>query len=180
MQKNVLFVFGHGVEELELIAPADVLRRAGLKVSFASTEESRLVKTRGGFVVQCDQRFSETDAIDVDLLVLPGGPGVMALRQRQDLLGFLREYGQSGKPLAAICAAPLLLQDAGLLEGKQFTCHDSCWTELATAHPSEKVVIDGALITSQGPGTALDFGLVLVGLMCGEEVRAQIARAIMA
>jgi 4-methyl-5(b-hydroxyethyl)-thiazole monophosphate biosynthesis len=180
MQKNVLFVFGHGVEELELIAPADVLRRAGLKVSFASTEETRLVKTRGGFVVQCDRSFSDTDATDVDLLVLPGGPGVMALRQRRDLLGFLREYGQSGKPLAAICAAPLLLKDAGLLEGKEFTCHDSCWTELATAHPSEKVVLDGALITSQGAGTALDFGLVLVGLMCGEEVRAQIARAIMA
>jgi 4-methyl-5(b-hydroxyethyl)-thiazole monophosphate biosynthesis len=179
MQKNVLFVFGHGVEELELIAPADLLRRAGLAVSFASTEETRLVNTRGGFVIQCDRSFSETDAADVDLLVLPGGPGVMALRQRQDLLGFLREYGQSGKPLAAICAAPLLLQDAGLLEGKQFTCHDSCWTELARAHPSEKVVIDGALITSQGAGTALDFGLVLVERMCGEEVRAQIARAIM-
>lgn len=180
MQNNVLFVFGHGVEELELIAPADLLRRAGLAVSFASMEETRLVSTRGGFVVQCDQSFSEVDATDVDLLVLPGGPGVMALRERQDLLGFLRAYGQSGKPFAAICAAPLLLLDAGLLEGKQFTCHDSCWTELAAAQKNERVVIDGTLITSQGAGTALDFGLILVERMCGVEVSAQIARAIMA
>lgn len=180
MQKKVLFVFGHGVEELELIAPADVLRRAGLSVSFASTEETRLVNTRGGFVVQCDQSFSGIGATDIDLLVLPGGPGVMALRQRQDLLDFLREYEKSGKPLAAICAAPLLLQDAGLLAGKQFTCHDSCWAELAVAQRTQKVVADGTLITSQGAGTALDFGLVLVEIMCGEEVRAQIVRAIMA
>ena len=179
MQKNVLFVFGHGVEELELMAPADVLRRAGLSVVFASTEETRLVNTRGGFVVQCDQSFADTGVTDVDLLVLPGGPGVMALRQRPDLLNFLREYGQSGKPLAAICAAPLLLKDAGLLDGKKFTCHDSCWTELTAAQQNERVVIDGVLITSQGAGTALEFGLALVERMCGEEVRAQIARAIM-
>lgn len=180
MQKKVLFVFGHGVEELELIAPADVLRRAGLSVSFASTEETRLVNTRGGFVVQCDQSFVDIDATDINLLVLPGGPGVMALRQRQDLLEFLRVYGFSGKPLAAICAAPLLLQDAGLLEGKQFTCHDSCWEELPTADRSKKVVIDGTLITSQGAGTALTFGFELVEFLCGAESRQQIATAIMA
>jgi 4-methyl-5(b-hydroxyethyl)-thiazole monophosphate biosynthesis len=180
MQKTVLFVFGHGVEELELIAPADVLRRAGLAVRFASTEETPWVTTRGGFVVQCDQSFADTDAAAIDLLVLPGGPGVMALRKRQDLLDCLRSYGRSGKPLAAICAAPLLLKDAGLLDGKEFTCHDSCWKELTAAQQNERVVIDGALITSQGAGTALDFGLALVGQMCGEGVRAQIARAIMA
>jgi protein deglycase len=180
MQKNALCVFGHGVEELELIAPADVLRRAGLVVDFASTEETRLVTTRGGFVVRCDRGFAEIDAADVDLLVLPGGPGVMALRKREDVLEFLRAYEVSGKPLAAICAAPLLLQDAGLLAGKQFTCHDSCWGELTEAWKDQKVVIDGALITSQGAGTALDFGLALVERMCGAEARAQIARAIMA
>lgn len=180
MQKKALFVFGHGVEELELIAPADVLRRAGLDVSFASTEDTRLVNTRGGFVVQADLSFAEVDGSAVDLLVLPGGPGVMALRQRADLLDFLREYALTRRPLAAICAAPLLLQDAGLLDGKNFTCHDSCWVELTTAQRTEKVLIDGALITSQGAGTALDFGLALVEVMCGETVRQQIARAIMA
>lgn len=180
MQKKVLFVFGHGVEELELIAPADVLRRAGLEVSFASTEETRLVNTRGGFIVQADQSFAEIDGSTVDLLVLPGGPGVMALRQRADVLDFLRVYALSRKPLAAICAAPLLLQDAGLLGGKKYTCHDSCWAELPAAQQTQKVIIDGALITSQGAGTALEFGLTLVEVMCGETLRAQIARAIMA
>ncbi len=180
MQKKAVFVFGHGVEELELIAPADVLRRAGLEVSFASTEDTRLVNTRGGFVIQADQSFADIDASNVDLLVLPGGPGVMALRQRADLLGFLRVYILTGKPLGAICAAPLLLQDAGLLDRKSFTCHDSCWAELTAAKQSEKVIIDGVLITSQGAGTALDFGLALVEVMCGETVRQQITRAIMA
>jgi len=180
MQKKVLFVFGHGVEELELIAPADVLRRAGLEVSFASTEDTRLVNTRGGFVIQADHSFADINGSSVDLLVLPGGPGVMALRQRADLLDFLRDYALNGKPLAAICAAPLLLQDADLLVGKNFTSHDSCWAELPAAQQTQKVIIDGALITSQGAGTALEFGLILVEVMCGETLRAQIARAIMA
>lgn len=179
MQKNVLFVFGHGVEELELIAPADVLRRAGLNVHFASTEETNLVTTRGGFVVQSDQSFADVDVTDYDMLVLPGGPGVMALRKREDLLRALQVYALTPKPLAAICAAPLLLNDAGLLTEKCFTCHDSCWEELPSADQTRRVVVDGALITSQGAGTALDFGLTLVEILCGRESRQKIARAIM-
>ena len=180
MQKKVLFVFGHGVEELELIAPADVLRRAELLVHFASTEETTSVKTRGEFVLQVDQNFVNVDVADYDMVVLPGGPGVMALRQRDDLRRAIQSYVLTKKPLAAICAAPLLLHDAGLLVNKNFTCHHSCWEELPTADRVNKVVIDGALITSQGAGTALEFGLVLVEFLCGVESRQAIAEAIMA
>ena len=179
MQKKVLFVFGHGVEELELIAPADVLRRAGLMVHFASTEETAMVNTRGGFVVQADQNFAKVDFADYDMLVLPGGPGVIVLRQREDLRLALQSYSLTKKPLAAICAAPLLLHDAGLLANKNFTCHHSCWEELPTADRANKVVIDHALITSQGAGTALEFGLVLAEYLCGGETRQEIAQAIM-
>lgn len=180
MQKTVAFVFGHGVEELELIAPADLLRRAGAEVWFVGTELSDIVTTRGGFGIPTHRKLQGLDWTKIDLLVLPGGPGVMALRQRQELLDCLRSYERSGKPLAAICAAPLLLHDAGLLQGKAFTCHFSCREELPAADRARKVVIDSELITSQGAGTALDFGLSLVERLYGSEVRKEIAHAIMA
>jgi protein deglycase len=179
MAKIVVFLFGDGVEELELIAPADLLRRAGCEVRLVSTEPSVMITTRGGFRMEADGLMADEDFSGVDLLVLPGGPGVIALRQREDWKPTLRAYAATGKMLAAICAAPLLLHDAGLLQGRKFTCHFSCHGELSSADRELKVVIDGALVTSQGAGTAIEFGLVLVEAMAGSEVRADIARAIM-
>ena len=180
MQRIVAFVFGNGVEELELIAPADMLRRAGVQVWFVTTEQELTVTTRGGFRLQADMRLEEIDASSMDLLVLPGGPGVMPLRKHEALRRFLERYGKSGKPLAAICAAPLLLHDAGLLHGRSFTCHFSCWEELAQAERTSKVVVDGELITSQGAGTSVEFGLALVEKLYGAGLRAEISQAIMA
>ncbi len=179
MQIQVAFVFGNGVEELELIAPADLLRRAGAKVWFVSTEPEKTIATRGDFRLMADARLEEICVDSIDLLVLPGGPGVMTLRKNQALLAFVRDYAMTGKPLAAICAAPLLLHDAGLLHGRCFTCHDSCWDELTHTVRTSKVVIDRELITSQGAGTAVDFGLALVEKLFGAEQRAVVSRAIM-
>lgn len=180
MQKTVAFVFGNGVEELELIAPADLLRRAGAEVWFVSTETSDMVTSRGGFGILTHRPLGNLDWTTIDLLVLPGGPGVAALRQHEPLREMLKNYASSGKNLAAICAAPLLLHDAGLLQGKAFTCHFSCREELSDAEPLRKVMIDGTLITSQGAGTAVDFGLSLVERLYGADVSEEIARAIMA
>jgi 4-methyl-5(b-hydroxyethyl)-thiazole monophosphate biosynthesis len=167
------------VEELELIAPADLLRRAGAKVWFVSTESTDIVTTRGGFGIQTHLPLENLDGAEIDLLVLPGGPGVVALRQHEALRE-LQNHASSGKPLAAICAAPLLLQDAGLLQGKAFTCHFSCREELPAADQTRKVVVDGDLITSQGAGTSVDFGLALVEKLYGADAREDIACAILA
>lgn len=180
MRNEVVFVFGHGFEELELIAPADLLRRAGAKVHLVSTEATTLVTSRGGFCLQADRLFADLDPSTLDLLVLPGGPGVLALRRNEKLCALLQSYAALRKPLAAICAAPLLLHDAGLLEGKQFTCHFSCWAELPQADQTQRVVIDHHIITSQGAGTSIDFGLALVEKLYGADVRTEISQAIMA
>jgi 4-methyl-5(b-hydroxyethyl)-thiazole monophosphate biosynthesis len=178
MSKRVAMIFGHGVEELELIAPADVLRRAGCEVLWVTWEETRELVTRGGFSLFAHQSLAELDMAQIDLLVLPGGPGVMAARKRPDVWALLADYATTGKPLAAICAAPLLLHDAGLLAGRRFACHGSCHAELPAALKEERVVVDGTLITSRGAGTALEFGLALVEQMCGDEMRREIELAI--
>ena len=179
MKKAALFLFANGVEELELIAPVDILLRAGVQVTMATLGDGLHVQTRGGITLHADALFSDVKPSDYDLLVLPGGPGVSELRKDGRIVAVLKEFSPSGKPIAALCAAPLLLHDAGLLENKSYTSHDSCWLELPQSLASAAVVIDGSLITSQGAGTALAFGLSLVEILCGVETRRQVEKAVM-
>lgn len=179
MNKKALFLFADGVEELELIAPVDVLRRAGVEVTMATLGDGMHVLTRGGITLHADALLSEVTVADFDIIVVPGGPGVIELRKQGTLASTLKAFAPSGKPIAAICAAPLLLHDAGLLQDKRFTSHDSCWQELPLSLPKDAVVIDGSIITSQGAGTALSFGLTLVEVLVGAEVRKQVEKAIM-
>lgn len=179
MKKSALFLFADGVEELELIAPVDVLRRGGVEVTMASLGESIQLQTRGGITLHADAMFDQVNPLDFDMLVLPGGPGVVALRQSGLIATALKQFAPTGKPIAAICAAPLLLHDAGLLETIRYTSHNSCWAELPRSIADETVIIDQNIITSRGAGTALEFGLVLAQILCGREVRLQIEAAIM-
>lgn len=179
MKKRALFVFADGVEELELIAPVDVLRRAGVEVCMATAGEGIRVLSRGNVTFHADCLFSDVSIHDFDILVLPGGPAVIALRRQGLLTVVLQEFAASGRPIAAICAAPLLLHDAGLLVGRRFTSHDSCWGELAESDRQDAVVCDGGIITSRGAGTALEFGLVLVGILCGSTARGKVEGEIM-
>lgn len=117
---------------------------------------------------------------DFDLLLIPGGAAVAALRKDGRPAALARQFVEAGKPVAAICAGPLVLEDAGLLEGKRFTAHFSAANELPGAQTGERVVEDGLIITSRGAGTALEFGLALVDRLCGEAAEEEIARAIMA
>jgi 4-methyl-5(b-hydroxyethyl)-thiazole monophosphate biosynthesis len=179
MKKSALFLFADGVEELELIAPVDVLRRAGVEVTMASLGEGIYVQTRGGITLHVDAMLDQLNPLDFDMLVLPGGPGVVALRQSGLIATAVKQFAPTGKPIAAICAAPLLLHDAGLLATIRYTSHNSCWAELPQSIADETVVIDQNIITSRGAGTALEFGLVLVEILCGRDARVQIEAAIM-
>jgi 4-methyl-5(b-hydroxyethyl)-thiazole monophosphate biosynthesis len=179
MKKRALFLFADGVEELELIAPVDVLRRAGVEVIMATVGEGIHVQSRGNLKFHADCHFADVSIRDFDMLVLPGGPGVIALRRQGFLAEVLREFFAIGRPIAAICAAPLLLYDAGILAGRRYTSHDSCWGELVDSVSQEAVVCDGGIITSRGAGTALEFGLTLVGILCGNAVRRRVEGDIM-
>lgn len=167
-----------GFEEIELVTPVDLLRRAGIEVVIASLHRKTAVG-RGGIRVEADVSLAGLNPGTFDLLFIPGGPGVGDLRKDGRAATLAREFAAAGKPVAAICAAPLVLMDAGLLAGKRFTAHQSVAGTLDRAL-DERVVQDGNLITSQGAGTAMDFGLALVARLAGESAADQVAADIMA
>lgn len=169
-----------GFEEIETITPVDLLRRAGAEVSMASVTGDRFVKGRCGVVVQADSELANIIHKAFDLLLIPGGPGVNALRYDGRAAKIAAEFVKAGKPVGAICAAPTVLADAGLLEKKRFTAHFSVFGELKSALADERVVEDGELVTSRGAGTALEFGLTLVRRLFGAEKEREVAESIMA
>ena len=179
MKKRVLCLLINGFEEIETIAPVDLLRRAGAEVVLASLETGVQVAGRCQVTVQADAMLKDLKASDFDLLFIPGGPGVKALRADGRPAKLAQEFAQAGRPVAAICAAPLVLADAGLLAGRKFTAHFSTQAELPQALAAEKVVQDGLFITSRGAGTAVEFGLALVTCLFGAAAADEVAKAIM-
>jgi len=179
MKKRVLCLLVTGFEEIELIAPIDLLRRAEADVLVASVDGEQLVTGRCGVTIQADARLADVADQPFDLLFIPGGPGVKALREDGRAALLARVFAQAGRPVTAICAAPLVLADAGLLTGKRFTAHFSVHSQLPGVLANERVVKDGNIITSRGAGTAVEFGLALVRELFGEVKSQEIADAIM-
>ena len=176
--KRVLCLLIDGFEEIETVTPVDVLRRAGAEVVIASLKD-KTATGRCGIRVEADVLLGEVDTTDFDLLLIPGGPGVGDLRADGRAAVLAKEFAAAGKPVAAICAAPLVLMDAGLLTGKRFTAYQSVRPELGGGE-DERVVVDGNILTSRGAGTALDFALALVTHLFGRETADQVAAEIMA
>jgi len=178
METRVLCLLMDGFEEIELVTPVDLLRRAGIEVVVASLQRKTAVG-RSGIRVEADASLASLDGSRFDLLLIPGGPGVEKLRMDGRAATLAREFAAAGKPVAAICAAPLVLMDAGLLDGRRFTAHQSVGDRLPGAL-DERVVEDGILITSRGAGTAMDFGLALVARLAGQTAADHVAEQIMA
>lgn len=174
---KILFVIAEGVEELELVAPLDILRRAGAECVLASMEETCEVKGRNGIILCADATFSTVAKEEWDAVVLAGGPSSFSLRHDAALRSFLQVSVQKERYIAAICAAPLILLDAGLLTNKRVTGHSSIRREISDLQDIE-VVVDGKIITSKGAGTAVAFGLSLVEQFFGAEKRREIAQSI--
>ncbi len=179
MQPRVLCLLFPGFEEIETLAPVDLLRRAGADVVLASVTGEKLVTGRSQVTVQADAALADVAGQSFDLLVVPGGPGVKALRAQGRATELVRQFARAGRPVAAICAAPTVLADAGLLAGRRYTAHFSVHDELPGALAGERVVEDGPVITSRGAGTALEFGLALVRRLWGEARARDVAAAIM-
>lgn len=180
MSKRVLCVLADGFEEIETVTPVDLLRRAEVEVVMATIGGSLQVTGRCGIRIEVDALLADVDAGSFDLLLIPGGPGVSALREDGRAAAMATSFVASEKPVAAICAAPMVLADAGLLEGKHFAAHSSVHEALPAGLTDERVVEDGLIITSNGAGTALDFGLWLVQRMAGRTKAVEVAQAIMA
>lgn len=181
MKQRVLCLLVDGVEETELVTPVNLMRRGGIEVVLATLHGS-VVTGRGGIRIVADVSLDELteQAVDgFDLLFLPGGPGVKALRADGRAARLAERYVAAGKAVAAICAAPLILHDAGLLDGRRFTAHCSVHNELPGVG-DERVVEDGPVLTSRGAGTAVDLGLALVTRLAGAATAREVAAGIMA
>ncbi len=176
--KRVLCILENGFEEIETITPVDLLRRAGAEVILAATTTGQITG-KSGIKIIPDALLADVIHQPFDALLLPGGPAVMELRKNQQVLTLIQNFHKEGKPIAAICAAPLLLHDAGLLENKNFTAHSSTTSELPN-NSNERITLDGNLLTSRGAGTSLDFGLALIELLYNKQTAQQIAISIMA
>jgi protein deglycase len=178
---SVLVPFTTGFEEIETLAPVDILRRAGVEVVMASLSDSIHVTGRSGITIHADATLAGLDdAMAFDLLLIPGGPHVKAMREDGRCAALAKAYAATSKLVAAICAAPTVLLDAGLLgSGRRFTSHVGVAEELPARIADERVVEDGNVITSQGAATSVDFAMALVARLCGKEKAAEVARGIM-
>ncbi len=176
--KRVLCILENGFEEIEAVTTVDLLRRAGIEVLMAGVSGPE-VTGKCGIEIRTDDLLENVDDADFDVLFLPGGPAVKELRNHTALLDLIRKFHSGKKMVAAICAAPLLLHDAGLLEGRTFTSHFSTKDELPSSTGS-RLENDGDFLTSRGAGTAVDFGLALVEVLHGKAVADEVSAAIMA
>jgi len=174
---TALIVLADGFEEMEAVAPIDLLRRAEVDVTVAGVPECSLTG-RNGIKLTTDTTLAELLDRKFDLIVLAGGPAFKRLRVEAPLLKLLREHEAAGAKIAAICAAPTVLKEAGLLEDRAFTAHFSVREELPEFDPDRLVIEDRGVTTSQGAGTATPFALAIVAQLCAQEVADDIAAAI--
>lgn len=177
---KVLVPLAEGCEEMEAVIIIDVLRRAGWEVTAAGLQPGPVRGARGVILLP-DVEWDKTDGMKYDLLVLPGGgPGTERLAQDTRILALVKGFAGAGKRLAAVCAAPLVLQHAGVLDGRKATCHPHVAARLTRAvYSTDAVVVDGHITTSQSAATCLAFALELIRQIDGDEkvreVRAGLA-----
>ncbi len=181
IMKKVLVPLAPGFEEIETVTVVDILRRAGAQVVLAATEEGPIEGSRGVCVVP-DTLIDQVDDRDFDLVVLPGGqPGTANLQKNETVKSIIKNMYQSKKQVAAICAAPIVLQSAGILKNAVTTSHPSVQDQLhEIEYSEERVVVDGQIVTSRSPGTALEFALKLVEILFGRERMEAVNSGVMA
>ncbi|KIM07931.1 MAG: thiamine biosynthesis protein ThiJ [Sulfurovum sp. FS08-3] len=182
MATKVLIPLAQGFEEIEAVSLIDVLRRGGVEVGVHYVGESVLVTGANGISIKADVSIDEAHSDDFDMIVLPGGwGGTNILATHEKVQSLLKEFKSKDKYVAAMCAAPFALHQAGVL-GERFTCYPSVEEQIGRQgyDATQKVVQDGKVITSQGPGTAICFGLALVKILQGDETYQMLVGGLLA
>lgn len=177
---TAIVVLADGFEEIEALTVVDVLRRGGVKAITASIGKTTDVEGAHGIVVMADERLSDVKNEEFDAVILPGGgPGTENLKNSDETIGLLRRQKEAGRLICAICAAPLVLVEAGVLEpGQHVTCYPTCVMEMDRASANVPVVADDNVITGQAPGSAMLFALVVLQALTNGSVAAKIARSL--
>jgi 4-methyl-5(b-hydroxyethyl)-thiazole monophosphate biosynthesis len=176
----VLAILMHGFEEIEAIAPIDLMRRAGIRVVVAALGPELSVTGRCNLQLSAETTLADVSGETFDMVFLPGGPGVKNLRADARVAELVRTQIAASRAVAAICAAPLVLLDAGVLAGHRYTAYPATAGELPNIVHSERVVEDGLILTSRGAGTALDLGFAIVARLMGAAKAAEIRQSICA
>ncbi len=178
--KKAIIVFADGFEEVEALCVVDLLRRAEIDVSMMSLNGDREVTGAHGITLVMDDTFAEASSENTDAVILPGGmPGADNLKESEKLKSYLLQMHKKQKIIGAICAAPIVLNNAGILHDKNVTSYPSFENEFTESkYLSDAVVEDGNIITSRGIGTALDFALVLIKKLVSPEKANSIKSAI--
>ena len=174
---KVLVPLAQGCEELEAVTIIDLLRRAGIEVVSAGLD-NQPVKASRGVMLLPDSTLDEALKQDYDMVVLPGGmPGMTNLKNDPRIIALLKKMAAAGKYTCAICAAPVVLAEAGLLSGKRATSYPGHLDKLNlpdVTYLNDAVITDGKIITSRGPGTAMDFALKLIETLVGKAKRDEV------
>jgi 4-methyl-5(b-hydroxyethyl)-thiazole monophosphate biosynthesis len=179
--KKVLIPLAAGFEDLEAVTIIDLLRRANISVTVAGLDDGVITGSRGTRILP-DEILDTGSASGYDMIVLPGGlPGADNLNNDNRIHNILRQMADNGRYIAAICAAPKVLASAGLLKDKEVTSFPGALSDVAIEgmhHTGMAIAIDGNVITSRGPGTAMDFSLELIQLLTGSEARQQVEQGL--
>ncbi|MCX6984859.1 MAG: DJ-1/PfpI family protein [Lentisphaerae bacterium] len=159
MEKKIAVILADGFEEIEAVIPIDVFRRLEFEVVVAGL--SKTVKGSHGIKIQADCLLSDLKEPEIDAVFLPGGmPGATNLRDSSEVLALVRKVNAKGGIVSAICAAPIVLKAAGVIEGKTVTSHPSVKNELkGCSHTGNLTETDGNIITGKGPGAAFEFAV---------------------
>lgn len=178
---NRLAIFlADGFEEIEALAVVDICRRGGLTIDMISIMGKTEVTGSHGIMVKADGLFEDAVIGDYDMLILPGGmPGTLKLEAHEALMQQVDEFYAAGKKIGAICAAPSIFGHKGILKGRRACSYPTFENQLEGAAVTPgPVEISDNVITSRGMGTAIDFGLAILGVFCGQEMAQKIAKAI--
>jgi len=176
---KAVLLLAPGFEEIEAMSVVDTLRRAGVTVVLAGLHDGPVEAAHGVKVIP-DCGIDELAAEDFDAVILPGGyPGYVNLGADARVLALVRTVFEAGKIVAAICGAPVILGRLGIVKGKRATIFPGKESDLTDAKPvRDPVVVDGTVVTSQGPGTALEFAITLAELLVGVQKTRELKQAL--
>ncbi len=175
MKRAAIFI-APGFEEIEALTPADVLNRAGVDVELISITEDKNVTGKHNITIVCDRVFEGEPIEEKDIIILPGGmPGAEHLLKHQKLADLIRDYDAQKKWIGAICAAPMILGEMGLLQARKATCFTGFEHHLKGAkHFPVPAMTDGHIITGRGIGAAMEFALEIVSNLISKDTAAEL------
>lgn len=171
----------NGTEEIEALAAVDILRRGGMDVVTVSITGSEFINAAHGVTIKCDARIEDTDCSDADMIMLPGGmPGASNLLQHEGVREALVKQNNAGKKIGAICAAPMVLGDLGILNGKRATCYPGFEQYLTGAeYTHELFTQDGNVITGEGPAATFPYAYAILEMFAEKDVVESIKEGMM-